>query len=180
MRDKALNPEQRPEKKRGGKFLPALCNVLGTLILAAVILTFLPITAPRLLGYEVYNVVSGSMEPEIPVGSVVYVKPVEPAEIQPEDVIAFQQDESVITHRVVRNRQVEGDFITKGDANEKEDLEPVPYMALIGRVALHLPVLGNLMAVYTSFLGKLYVLIFAACGAMLNMLASRLRESAEE
>ena len=31
------------------------------------------------------------------------------------------------------------------------------------------------MRVYTSNIGKIYVLAFAACGAMLNMLAGRLR-----
>lgn len=180
MSDKALNSDQRHGKKKGGKFLPALCNILGTLILAAVILSFLPMSVPRLLGYEIFNVVSGSMEPAIPVGSVVYVKPADPAEIRPEDVIAFQRDGVVITHRVAENSPEAKEFITKGDANEGEDLEPVPYRALIGCVTLHLPALGNLMALYTSLPGKLFVLILAACGAVLNMLASRLRERAEE
>ncbi len=175
MSEKTLTEEQRPEKK-GGKLVPALCNILGTLILVAVIASFLPVTAPRLLGYEIYNVVSGSMEPEIPVGSIVYVKPTEPTEIQPEDVIAFQKNGDTVTHRVVRNLQMEGEFVTKGDANAAEDLDEVPYAALIGRVEAHYPVLGNLMALYTSFLGKLYVLIFAACGAMLNLLAARMRD----
>ncbi len=58
---------------RGGKLIPALCNLLGTLILVLVIASCLPLTVPRLFGYEIYEVVSGSMEPEIPVGSVIYV-----------------------------------------------------------------------------------------------------------
>ena len=51
--------------KKGGKWFPPLCSVLGTLILVGVIAVFLPLTLPKLLGYEVYEVVSGSMEPEI-------------------------------------------------------------------------------------------------------------------
>ena len=175
MSETTLTEERRPGKK-GGRFAPALCNILGTLILTAVIAGLLPVTVPRLLGYEIYNVVSGSMEPEIPVGSVVYVKAAEPAEIQAEDVIAFQRDGDTVTHRVVRNLRIEGTFVTKGDANAAEDLDEIPYAALIGRVEAHVPVLGNLMALYTSFLGKLYMLIFAACGAMLNLLAARMRD----
>lgn len=161
---------------RGGKIVPALCNIVGTLMLLLVIASCLPLTVPRLFGYEIFNVVSGSMEPEIPVGSLVYVEQADPEEIQEGDVIAFNSIHSVITHRVVRNRQVEGQFVTKGDANAGEDINTVPHANLIGRVKYHFPVVGNLMVLYTSTMGKMYVICFAACGAMLNMLASRLRD----
>ena len=52
---------------KGGKIAPALCNILGILILASVILTCVPIVVPRMIGYDVYNIISGSMEPSIPV-----------------------------------------------------------------------------------------------------------------
>jgi signal peptidase len=48
-------------------------------------------------------------------------------------VIAFYKGRAVVTHRVVENRKVSGEFITKGDANAEKDMEPVPYSALIGR-----------------------------------------------
>ena len=173
MRNKTLQSGQR--KAKGGKLVPALCNVVGTFILISVIGTCLPVTAPRLMGYQIYNVVSGSMEPEIPVGSVAYVKDAEPETIETGDVIAFQRGGSVITHRVVKNKKIEGTFTTKGDANEKEDMDEVPYTALIGKVTAHYPVLGGLLELYTSRIGKLYAVCFAACGAMFNILAGRLR-----
>jgi signal peptidase I len=154
--------------------------LLGTLILLAVIALCLPMTLPRLMGYEVYHVVSGSMEPEIPVGSVIYVEPVDAAQIEAGEIIAFQSGDSVITHRVVKNQVVEGSFVTKGDANDQEDVNSVPYAYLIGRVAYHLPVLGELMGVLSSTVGKLYVICFAACGAMLNILAGMLRNRQRE
>ena len=170
-------PEARQRSpKKGGGLIPALCSILGTLILVAAILTVLPVTVPRFLGYEIYNVISGSMEPELPVGSVVYVKETDPAEIQEGDIIAFNSQGSVVTHRVKQNRVVEGEFVTKGDANEAEDLWTVDYDELIGRVTFHAPVLGGLMELYTTGVGKIYLLLFAACGAMLNLLASKLRE----
>ncbi len=164
-------------KKKGRKLIPALCNILGSLILIAVIASCLPLTVPRLFGYEIYEVVSGSMEPRIPVGSVIYVARAVPEEIKENEIIAFESGNSVITHRVVENHLVEGEFITKGDANAGEDLKAAPYQSLIGRVTLHLPMLGRLMTLYTSVVGKAYAICFAACGAMLNMLAGRLRRN---
>lgn len=171
----AKQSQPRSTKRKGG-VIPALCNILGTLILVAVIASCLPVTVPRLFGYEIYNVVSGSMAPEIPVGSILYVERCSPLDVEEQDVIAFQSASSVITHRVVKNDQVEGEFITKGDANAAEDMNSVEYDALIGRVKYHFPFLGGLMALYTSGVGKAYIVCFAACGAMLNLLAGRLRD----
>lgn len=162
-------------KKGGGKLFPALLNIVGTLILFSVIACYLPVSLAHARGYEVYNVVSGSMEPEIPVGSLIYVETLSPEEVAEGDIIAFHGGTSVIAHRVVKNRVGEGEFITKGDANEGNDLNPVGYHELIGRVCLHYPVAGRLLEVCTSNIGKLYLLCFAACGAMLNILAGRLR-----
>ena len=161
--------------KKGGKIVPALCNIFGTLILLCVIAFCLPMTVARFKGHLVYNVVSGSMEPAIPVGSVIFVEPVEPETIQEGEVIAFRSRGNVISHRVVSNYVVSGEFVTKGDANREEDMNPVKYGELVGKVFLHYPVIGHVLFLYTSNVGKLYMLGFAACGAMLNILAGRLR-----
>ena len=162
-------------KARGGNVVSALCRILGIVFIVLVIATSLPLTVPRLMDYEIYNVESGSMEPEIPVGSVVYVKKTEPTDIKTDDVISYYREMAVVTHRVVLNKIVEGEFITKGDANNTEDLEPVPYHSLIGRVEKHFPVLGRMLVIYSSFLGKIYVLIFAGCGVLLSVLGSMLQ-----
>lgn len=164
-----------PGVTKGGKVIPTLCNLMGMVILIGVIASCLPLTLPRLLGYDIYEVVSGSMEPEIPVGSVIYVKEAAPEDVCEGDIIAFRSGLSVITHRVVQNRLLEGEFVTKGDANADVDLRAIPYSELIGCVAYHFPAVGRLMALYTSTVGKVYVLLAAACGAMLNMLAGRMR-----
>lgn len=165
---------------KGGKLIPALCSVAGTWILLSVILSCLPVTVPRFLGYEIYDVVSGSMEPEIPVGSILYVEGTAPEEVQEQDVIAFWSRDSVVAHRVLKNRVVEGTFVTKGDANEKEDMNEVEYEALIGRVAAHYPALGRLTALYASPMGKAYAVCYAACGVMFHILAGQLRERRRE
>ncbi len=163
------------KRKKGGGLLPAFCNTAGTLMLLAVIGASLAVTAPRFAGYGIYEVVSASMEPEIPVHSVIYVKETPPEEIAAGDIIAFESGESVITHRVVKNHVVEGSFTTKGDANAREDMQDVPYLSLIGKVVRHYPFLGGMMTLYTSKIGKAYVICFAACGAMFNILAGRIR-----
>ena len=165
---------------RGRKIAAALCNILGILILLSVIATFIPVTIPRLMGYQAYNIISGSMEPEIPVGSLVYVEPAQPAEVREGEIIVFYSGGSAVTHRVVQNRLVEGEFVTKGDANQQEDLTPISYASLVGRVKYHIPFIGQLLVIYTSGVGKIYVVCYAACGVMFNMLAARLRDRARE
>ena len=168
-------PARRPARK-GGKFFPALCNIIGTLILLAVIAVSLPLALPRFFGYEIYTVVSGSMEPTIPVGSVIYVEPVEePRDVQVGEIIAFNSNGTVVAHRVVQNQYFYEEFVTKGDANDQEDINPVSYRSLIGRVKQSVPQVGRLMMVYTSRIGKVYLLCLAACGVMFNVLAGRIR-----
>lgn len=174
MKEKT-QPQGRRSQSRGGRIVPALCNILGTLILVSAILACLPAVMPGIFGGQVYCVVSGSMEPEIPVGSAVFVQKTAPEELKEGEVIAFQSGESVITHRIVANHKVEGELSTKGDANAQEDVNRVPYQAVQGKVAFHVPMLGDFLKVLTSTAGKAYMLCFAACGAMLNVLAVRIR-----
>ena len=173
-------PLSSGQRDKGGELLPALFNIVGTFILLAVIASCLPIVVPQLMGYQVYNVVSGSMEPEIPVGSVIYVQEAAPETIEEGEVIAFRSEDSVIAHRVVKNQRVEGEIRTKGDANAGEDMHAIAYYAVLGRVVKHYPMLGAVMEIYTSTVGKVYLILFASCGAMMNLLASRIRENRRE
>ena len=159
----------------GGKVLPTLCNVFGMLLLLAVIVLCLPMVVPGLLGYQTFNVVSGSMEPAIPIGSAIYVEPMDPAYLEEGDIVAFYDGEDVIAHRVSINRATAEELVTKGDANDVEDFDPIPYASVVGRVALSVPMMGAYMSVCASTVGKVYLLLTAACGLMLNILASRMR-----
>ena len=175
----------RKAQSRGGKLLPALCNVLGTLLLVGVIVLCVPLAVPAIVGYQTFEVMSGSMEPQIPVGSAVYVKQVDPTQIEIGDVVAYQDESGVVVHRVTANRTSVGELVTKGDANNVEDFAPIPYDAVIGRVEAQVPILGTFMAILSSFTGKVYLLLTAACGVMLNLIAGimvrrrREREEAE-
>ena len=166
------------KRARGGKVIPALCNIAGILILVAVIGLSLIVVLPKAFGLSAYNITSGSMVPTIPIGSIVYVKPVTSEElsaVETDEIIAYMSEGTVVVQRVVSNHIVEGELITKGDYNEGNDMLAVPYANVIGIVKKHFPLLGDLMTIYTSPAGKINLFIFAVCGALLNILAGRLR-----
>ena len=97
------------------------------------------------------------MEPEIPVGSLVFIRNMKPEDVKSGDVIAFygsRDSAAIITHRVVENRVVMGEIITKGDANQMNDMNPVDYDSFIGIIALNVPKIGAVAQMLTSFKGK--------------------------
>ena len=98
----------------------------------------------RLFGYQVYNVISGSMAPSYQVGDLLYVKPVAPEEVSVGDPITFVMNENLVvaTHRVVDIDEESQFFITKGDANKDVDAAPVHFNNLIGVPQFRLPFLG--------------------------------------
>lgn len=106
----------------------AVCSVLGTLLLIIIVAAYLPITVPRAFGYEIYTVISGSMEPAIPTGSLVYVKYIQPEEIQTEDVIAFYGTDAgwFYCHSSCGIQQMRLWVILsrKGDANSDMNMNP--------------------------------------------------------
>ncbi len=171
------------KKKKGRNPFGVLCTTLGTLALLVLIIACVPLTVPRMFSYELYTVVSGSMEPAIPTGSLVYVENLDPNEVQEGDVIAFygaQDGSSVITHRVVTNSTVMGEFITKGDANEENDMSPIPYSHFIGRVAKSIPKVGALAQTFTSSTGKIAGASLMGLGVVLNILGAVLSRKREK
>ncbi len=151
-----------------------LCSVLGTILLIMIIVACIPLTVPRLMGYQIYTVVTGSMEPEIPVGSMVYVKSIAPKEIKEKDVIAFyggRDINAIITHRVVDNNVISGQITTKGDANKTEDMNPVSYSEVIGIVEYTIPKAGALAQTFTSMEGKIATGCIVGAAVLLHIVA---------
>lgn len=138
------------------------------------------VAVPHLLGYEQYVVVSGSMEPAIPVGSLVMAKPVKPAELQVGDVIVFYTERHIdtpVTHRVVENRIDEREVITKGDANAANDINPVLYENIDGKVARHIPRIGFMVGLFGTVMGKFSALMIIVAGYLLTLVGSNLNKS---
>ncbi len=106
---------------------------------------------PRLLGWELVVVQGGSMEPALPVGSVMFVAPVDGRDVRVGDIVSYRlpdmtPSETRVTHRVVDVIREEGGlaFRTKGDANDAPDNYIVPASEVLGRVRWHIPWLGYL------------------------------------
>lgn len=172
------NKKEQNRKPKGA----VICNVTGGLLLIVVILLCVPLTIPRLFGCQIYTVVSGSMEPAIPTGSIVYVKSVEASEIDKDEVIAFYSDSdtgAIITHRVVKNQVVSGQFITKGDANEKEDVTPVDYDRLIGKVVFSMPILGSILASIAEPTGKIAAVCLIIAAVLFRIVGEKLEKVKE-
>ncbi|MBQ1712541.1 MAG: signal peptidase I [Firmicutes bacterium] len=127
-------------------------NSVATVLVVIVVLLALALAGVKLFGLKVFSVLSGSMEPTYHVGSVIYVKDVDPKDVKVGDPITFVLNESltVATHRVVEINTGEDGmlrFKTKGDANQTEDGgKGVHEKNLIGRPVFTIPYLGYLAA----------------------------------
>jgi len=111
---------RRPVAAQAGAALAAAA------VLVAVVALLGLVAGPRVLGYRTLSVLSGSMSPGMPTGSMVIVQPIPPEALQVGDVITFQPPERhgmVVTHRVVEIVEAGSEPVvrTKGDANEVAD-----------------------------------------------------------
>jgi len=124
--------------------LKKVWNIVSTALVLLMVLCAVFLMGSRLIGYQCYNVISPSMEPEYSVGDLIYVKKVDPSTIKVNDVITFIVNEDLVvgTHRVVRVDAENQRFYTKGDANQIEDSEPVHFNNVIGVPQFAIPGLG--------------------------------------
>ena len=155
------------------KTVKKIWNILTTVLVGLVVLLALLLVGARVVGLQVFSVLSGSMEPTYHTGSLIYVKKVDPSTIKEGQPITFLLDENTVaTHRVVAIVPDEEDpavirFRTKGDANEAEDGGLVHYKNVIGTPIFSIPNLGYL-AEYIQHPPGMYVAI--SVGAILLLL----------
>ena len=148
-------------------------NAFTSILVAAVVILATLLAGSRLVGLRAFTVLSGSMEPAYPVGSLIYVKEVDYTALKAGDVITFMLDEqTVATHRIVEVVPDEDDpsvirFRTKGDANEAADGSLVHYKNVIGSPVFTIPKLGY-FASYIQSPPGIYIAISG--GALLLLL----------
>ncbi|MCD6447927.1 MAG: signal peptidase I [Thermoplasmata archaeon] len=118
-----------------------------------------------------YIVTSGSMEPTLRVGDIVYVKSIEIDKIKIGDIITFYHEEHIITHRCVDILHNNGTFFkTKGDANEENDTFLTPTKDVIGKIPsftlfghtfyIKIPRIGYLSYFVHTRIGFILLIIF--------------------
>jgi signal peptidase len=141
-----------------------LAETIILIAIAIIAIVFLVFYRPvSLWGDTRYEpVYTGSMEPAIPVGSVVVIKPVDPETLKTGDVICFKLSEptTTVTHRLF-NITNEG-FITKGDANEDPDQWTVKKENVIGKVILTIPFIGYIGYFVRTPIGFILLIILPA------------------
>ena len=77
-------------------------DIFATVIMALVIVFAFLLVGVRIFGLTPYTVLSGSMEPNYHVGSLIYVKQVDPDDLKVDDPITYViEGGTVVTHRII-------------------------------------------------------------------------------
>lgn len=125
-------------------------------ILGVVAVLTVAVLVPRLGGATPYAVLTGSMQPTYPPGTLVVAQPVAFDGIAIGDVITYQLrsgEPTVVTHRVIgRKTQPDGAsvLLTQGDANDIADTGHVREEQVRGRLWYAVPHLGRLNSALTG------------------------------
>ena len=155
------------------KQMKKIWNTITTILVIAVVALAILLVGARVIGLQVFTVLSGSMGPTYHTGSLIYVKEVDASRLEAGQVITFLLDEDTIaTHRIVEvvpdadNPQVIR-FRTKGDANDVEDGSLVHCKNVIGTPVFTILYMGY-VANYIQNPPGMYIAI--AAGAILVLL----------
>lgn len=141
---------------------------------------------PVLKGYKALVVSSSSMEPAIPVASVVFIKKERLISIG--DVITYKlisRQDTLVTHRVVAVTKQNGTeaYRVKGDAVKAPDGELVAKKDIVGKAFLHIPLIGKPIAFAKTELGLIFLIIIPASLVVyeeLKSIVSQIRKMKKE
>lgn len=129
-----------------------IINIITTLVIIITGVLVVLLAGVRIVGLTPYTVLSGSMEPTYHVGSIIYVKDIDPQELKEKDPVTYVLNGStVVTHRIIEviegENGNESSFRTKGDANEIVDGELLAASNVIGKPVFSIPFLGYIASV---------------------------------
>ena len=149
-------------------FAGRLLGVFRVAVLVAALAGVLVLLAGHLLGWSALVVRSGSMEPGVPVGSLVVARPAAPGDVHLGDVLAVPRQMNgrhvLVLHRVVVLTEQDGQrqALLKGDANPVRDPEPVVLDRPLARSVVVVPVAGYAVAAARMALAPSRVLLVLA------------------
>lgn len=120
-------------------------NIFLFAILPIVVFTLLSSKTGIIAGIRSFVVLTGSMQPQIPVGSIVYTLP--SSRYEAGDIIAFTKNEVTVTHRIIAIKTENGQtmYQTQGDANNVADTDLVAPRDVIGRMEVQFPGIGRVI-----------------------------------
>ena len=161
--------------------LKKVLNIILDIIIIVVIILLIYIMIQKsitkenytnIFGYTFLEVLTGSMSGTIEIGDGVIVKITK--DVEEEDIIVYKKDNSLITHRLIEIDE-NGEFITKGDANNTED-KPVNETQVLGKVTYIIPKLG----IWRKAILSPQVLILIASLIILLGIAFKITTNTEE
>lgn len=150
------------------------CIVLTMVILATLLY------GTRWIGLEPYTVLSPSMEPKYPTGSLIYVVDVNPKDLKVKDVITFKLTNSTTaTHRIIEivNEKGVTAYRTKGDNNNTPDGALVSSDAVIGKTVFCIPLLGYFAQYIQTKAGNIVVICFGVAFILFVVVVDILTEN---
>ncbi len=158
--------------KNSGKesCLHNIADFISTFFAALILMIAALLIIANFVGIHLFNVESGSMTPAYPENSLVVVKETDPSNISEGDVITYVMNESgmVVTHRVVYVDEENRTFKTKGDANNVEDVMPVLWDNMVGKVLFGIPALGSVLSVITAEENRKIMICIIVCLLILS------------
>ena len=143
-------------------FIVILSIILLTNIYVMIQAKAKPNSVPSVFGYKPFIVLSGSMETEIYVGDLVFVKKVEPSTLEVNDIIAFRDSENLVTtHRIIDvvNTDKGRCFETKGDNNNTKDESIVCPDSIEGKYYSKISKIGNAILFIQEPLGFMVMML---------------------
>lgn len=131
-------------------FMRKLANVVINAELVIALVVMVAVLLPPVIGIKPYCVLTGSMEPALPVGSMAYIDTnVDAKDLQKGDIVTFrvagESSDKVVTHRLVENDKETGQLTTQGDANKAVDNGRVAYENVLGKTVECIPYLGYMV-----------------------------------
>jgi signal peptidase len=164
----------------------------GSLLVVVIALGLLVIVVPAISGGTALTVLTQSMEPKLPPGTLIIIRPTPISDIKIGDVLTYQiksGQPEVVSHRVIsKSVDTKGrtTFITQGDNNDLPDAGPVQKVQIRGTLWYSIPWLGYLNNLVGGQGRSLLVPLVAAAlfiyaGYMLasSVVSSRKRKKAE-
>ncbi len=155
--------KHKKRKKKIVKFV--ILIILIILFIVNIILAIEERT--HIFGIYMFNIISESMEPTFYKDDLALVKSCNMEELKKGDIITFKQEDRIISHRISEIIEEKGkkQFITKGDNNEVEDIEPVDVQNIYGKVVLVIPKIGKIVNYIQNARGfiNICILIIIIC-----------------
>jgi signal peptidase I len=163
--------------KNLNEIMKVLLNAVLFVVFPIVAFTLITSKTPMLFGIRSYVVLTGSMEPTVGTGSILYTKSA--SDYHDGEIIAFKSGDVTVTHRVVSTIDLDGKtvsglvspisgaqttspavfFQTKGDANKSVDSKLVSRSQVVGKALIHIPSVGRVINFLKTPLGFLLLIV---------------------